>query len=197
MWGAVSCWPLEPSLWPPLARPRPWGGSDPLPASAISWWHRPPGMPFSGPAPTSPTTWPAWGTWGPVGLDARLPQRWRLSRVWGPGPEGTAGWALTQPGLDRGGYVMSQDLPFLVRTETNTHEIFRGTVTWPWLEPQNKGSDTKMFKQLTAPLPHLPRKGLRWELSGSLGCLRHEALLSLQGPQYIFLGSTPWTSVLV
>lgn len=111
-------------------------------------------------------------------------------------PWGSSSWALTQPGLDPGGYVVPQDLPFLVRTETNTHEIFRGTVTWPCPDPQNKGSDIKMFKQLTTPLPHLPRKGLHWELAGSLGCLKHEALLSLQGPQCIFLGSIPWPSVL-
>ena len=85
--------------------------------------------------------------------------------------------------------------PFL--SEQRLTEIFTGTVTWPWPDPQNKGSDTKMFKQLTTLLPQISRKGLHWELSGSLGFLRHEPLLSLQGPQYIFLGSTPWPSVLV
>ena len=52
-----------------------------------------------------------------------------------------------------------------------------------------------MFKQLTMLLPHLSRKGLYWELSGSLEVLRHEPLLSLQGPQYIFLCSTLWPFV--
>ena len=103
IWRAVSCWPPEPSLWPLLAGPRPWGGSDPLPASATSWQHRLPGMPSARPAPTSPTTWLAWGAWGPVGFGTWLPQRWRLRKVWGPSPEGAGSWALTLPGLDPGG----------------------------------------------------------------------------------------------
>ena len=103
MLGAVSCWPPEPLLWPLLAGPRPWGGNDSLPFSATFWQPRLPGMPSGGPVPIPPTTWPALGSWGPVGLGARLPQHWRLSRVSGPDPEGAAIWALTQPGLDPGG----------------------------------------------------------------------------------------------
>lgn len=103
MSGAVSCWPPEPSLQPLLAGSRPWGGSDPLPASATSWQHHLPWMPSARPAPTPPTTWLAWGAWGPVAFAAWLPQQWWLSRVWGPSPEVAASWALTLPGLDPGG----------------------------------------------------------------------------------------------
>ena len=94
MWGHVSCCPPEPSLWPPMAGPRPWGGSAPLHASDTSWQHHLPGMPSAGPASTPSTTWSAWGAWGPVGLGARLLQQWWLSRVWGPGTDGAASWAL-------------------------------------------------------------------------------------------------------
>ena len=55
MWGRVSCWPPEPSLWPPLAGPRPWGDSAPLHASATSRQHHLPRMPSAGPASTPPT----------------------------------------------------------------------------------------------------------------------------------------------
>ena len=66
-----------------------------------------------------------------------------------------------------------------------------------YLAPRSRALTPKCLKHLITLLPQLSRKGLRWELSGSLGFLRHEPLLSLQGPQYIFLGSTPWPSVLV
>ena len=110
---------------------------------------------------------------GQSGLGAWFPQGRQLGRMWEPGPEGAANWALPplRQDQDLGGWKLCLGtLPFLVRTENNIHlvEVYRNIVTRPW--PDLKKSATTNH---ASPSP-FALKGACWKLSVTLGFLGHE-----------------------
>ena len=116
----------------------------------------------------------------PLGLDAWLPQAWQQGRLWEPGPEGAATWALCplSRDWDLGGWKLCLGtLLFLVRTENTVHlvKIYRNIITWPRPDLKNKESDTE--KSATTNHAHpspFAFKGTCWKFSVTLRFLGDE-----------------------
>ena len=160
----------------PLARPRPWGGSDPLHHPRL--WLKSMRRRLQDLAPAN---WAAWG----------------MAGCWEPGAFRDGGWAgsealvlsgppaelclLLSGDRDLGGRAWCLvTWPFLLRTESNIRlvETYRNTITWP--QEQRMWCREVCIRQPGSSLT-FPRKGLCWELLRSLGFLRHKPPISSHG----------------
>ena len=155
----------------------------PIPISASSWQHPSAWDTFCGtcplPHPPVPCHMGNLGAWGPFGLGAWLPQQWQLSRVWGPGPEGTASWA--RPLLSRTrpwrGKSFLKTCPFMSGQRITLVRDLQERVTWP---PEQGIWHWDFYNHSSCPSLPSPWKGFSWEFEMFL---IHKPPLSLHGPQ--------------